>query len=445
MTNSSTLYLDCFSGISGDMFLGAMMDLGFKPSTLEWELQKLNLKEPFHLHVSRETRKGIQGVRFEVHEGKTHSEKCDHDHSHEHHHDEPHHHHCCEHDHEHEHHHHDHHCCEHDHDDEHCHEEHHHNHRSHADIVKMIESSGLSEYVKKHSLSIFEHIAKAEAKIHGMKVTDVHFHEVGALDSIIDIIGTCVAMETLQIKKVLASPLVEGQGWIHCAHGKYPIPAPATLEILSGIPLTQTNVPHELITPTGAAILREFVEHFGVMESLSIVKVGYGVGSRDLKDRPNALRAALVQESAASTSAFERDEVVVLETNLDDITGEQLGHAQELLLQNGALDVTIIPVQMKKNRPGIQLQVIAPVEKLKSIAELIVTHTSAFGLRYQALPRLKLRKEEKTVTTPYGSIRLKLGYLGDKLLHSAPEYEDCKKAAEKHQLSLSEIMSSIKL
>jgi uncharacterized protein (DUF111 family) len=325
------LYLDCISGISGDMTVGALVDLGVRPSTLEWELSKLPIGE-FHMHFDRAKRKEIEGVRFTIHEGAVHKPEQDehgeeHSHAHphhshgeeeghEHHHDEhgeeEHHHHhehahehgdCCGHDHDHdEDHGHGHeveHTHSHEHDHEHGHEHHHeHEHRAYADIRAMLEGSELSPFVKKHALGIFHRIAIAEGKIHGKAPDEVHFHEVGALDSIADIVMACVGIESLGVTKVVSSPLHDGRGTVECAHGTFPVPAPATLEILQGIPLGQIDEPHELITPTGAAIVAEFAESFGPMPTLKIEKIGYGLGKRDLAARPNVLRAVLGELTA---------------------------------------------------------------------------------------------------------------------------------------------------
>ena len=308
-----TLFLDCFSGISGDMTVGALVDLGVKPSTLEWELSKLDLGD-FHMHFNREQRQQIEGVKFGIHEGATHTHAqdepahehehcCGHDHDHDHDHGHAH-------SHEHEEHHHaphepaepDHsHAHEHAHDHDHGTEVHHHEHthhhhahgRSHGQIRALIEASELSPFVKKHALGIFQRIAVAEGKIHGMPSADVTFHEVGALDSIADIVCACVGLEALGVEKVFVSSLHEGRGTIECAHGTFPLPAPATLEILTGIPLSQIDEPHELITPTGAAIVAEFGASFGPMPRIKSEKIGYGVGTRHLDSRPNVLRAVL--------------------------------------------------------------------------------------------------------------------------------------------------------
>ena len=296
------LYLDCISGISGDMTVGALVDLGVKPSTLEWELSKLDLGD-FHMHFERAQRHNIEGVKFGIHEGATHTHEQD-EHEHEHGHD-------CGHDHGHEEHSHEGHSHAHSHGEhEHTHEhehgthethgshEHEHDHehehgRSHREIREMLEHSELSPFVKKRALAIFQRIAIAEGKIHGMPPEEVTFHEVGALDSIADIVLTCVGIEALGVERVLVSALNDGHGTIECAHGTFPLPAPATLEILHGIPLGQLDEPHELITPTGAAIVAEFGESFGLMPRISSERVGYGVGTRELASRPNVLRAVL--------------------------------------------------------------------------------------------------------------------------------------------------------
>lgn len=310
------LFLDCFSGISGDMTVGALVDLGVKPSTLEWELSKLDLGD-FHMHFEREQRQNIEGVKFGIHEGATHTpeqdehkhhECCGHDHSHghghshepahahghsheEHKHEEEQTHGGHSHTHTHEH--------PHDHDhgaEVHSHGPEHRDHphgRSHGEIRALIEASELSPFVKKHALGIFQRIAIAEGKIHGQPPADVTFHEVGALDSIADIVCACVGIEALGVERVFVSSLHEGRGTIECAHGTFPLPAPATMEILAGIPLSQIDEPHELITPTGAAIVAEFGVSFGPMPKLVTEKIGYGIGTRHLESRPNVLRAVL--------------------------------------------------------------------------------------------------------------------------------------------------------
>ena len=259
-----TLYLDIFSGISGDMFIGALIDLGVDARQLERELKKLKLGG-YHLHVARKQTSGIAGVKFDVHLTDAHEHHHGHhpDHSHDHHHG---------------------------------HDRHHHDeNRTFAEIKKLVAKSKLSAWVKKKSVAVFQRIAEAEGKIHGLPPEKVHFHEVGAVDSIVDIAGACIALEMLGKPRVLAAPVIEGTGWVDCAHGRFPVPAPATLAILGarGIGVTQCDEPHELVTPTGAALLAEFVENFGPMQSLVAEKIGFGLGTRDNQTRPNVLRAVL--------------------------------------------------------------------------------------------------------------------------------------------------------
>ncbi len=413
-----TLYLDCFSGVSGDMMVGALCDLGVAPSVLEWELTKIEIGD-FHMHFERQSRQHVEGVKFGIHEGATHrheeearprehGEGCDHaDHDHN----------------AHEHHHHD-------------HEEGHHGHshehpagRSHADIKKLIEESALSDFVKKRALAIFQRIAVAEGKIHGMPPSDVHFHEVGALDSIADIVCACVGIEHLGVEQVVVSHLQEGSGWVDCAHGRFPVPSFATLEILAGIPLRQTGEADELITPTGAAIVAEFGASFGTMPQLKVARVGYGVGARELAGRPNVLRAVLGDTCEGDKS--EADTVTRIETNLDDLSPEIIGSVFDKLLAMGALDVFLTPVQMKKNRPGVQLTVLCDDALVERATDLIFRETSSFGVRIGNLRRIKLERRSETVATPYGDISVKLGMKAGKVLQIAPEFESCRLASEK--------------
>lgn len=462
-----TLYFDCFSGASGDMLVGSLIDLGVKLSAIEWELGKLELPDKFHLHANRDQRQSVTGIKFTVHDESLHqcgSQDCGHDHGHE-----PAHSHSHEHTHEHPHHDH-----PHDHGHEHSHEEthaeaddgsefvhetghvhdhgHSHSHehahgRNFSEIKKLIDDSALSDFVKQRALAVFHRVAVAEGKIHGMPPEEVTFHEVGAIDSIVDIISFCVGIEKLGRPRVLASPLVEGTGWVDCAHGRFPVPSTATLEILKGIPLTQTDEPHELLTPTGAALLAEFAEGFAPMQRLAVEKVGYGLGTRQLASRPNVVRAVLGEtEITASPSASEEaDTVAVLETNLDDLPGELIGDAQEKLFAAGALDVFYQPIQMKKNRPGVLLSVIAPHDKEAALTDLLLTHTSAFGVRRTMALRTKLRREIKTVSTPFGPVEVKLGYRGEELVQVAPEYESARKVADAKQVPLQKVYDAARL
>jgi len=394
-----TLFLDCFSGISGDMAVGALCDLGVDRDHLTKELAKLGLGDEFHLHFSRQSRSQIEGVKFDVHL---------HGHTHEH---EPAHEHAVAHDHSHGH---------HEHDEIHAHG------RSFSDIRALIEASALSPFVKSRALAVFQRIAVAEGKIHGMPPAEVHFHEVGAVDSIVDIVAFCVGFEALGAPRVLASPLFEGTGFIHCAHGHFPLPVPATLEILAGIPLRQIDEPMEFITPTGAALLAEFAENFGPMPALAVERIGYGVGTRNTPHRPNILRAVLGETSTDAES----DLVTEIETNLDDLSPELLAAATEKLLAAGALDVFVAPIQMKKGRLAFRLTVLTEPARADEFARLILRETSAFGVRMHDCRRLKLRREIVPVETPFGAIEIKRGWLGEELVHSAPEFESCRRVAE---------------
>ncbi|MBV9658741.1 MAG: nickel pincer cofactor biosynthesis protein LarC [Verrucomicrobia bacterium] len=439
------LYFDCFSGISGDMTVGALCDLGVQPSTFEWELSKLAIGD-WHLHFERRQRQNIAGVKFGVHGGATHTHDqdepadehgqihahaaggcCGHGHEHAHEHEHAEHEHAHSHDEAHEH----------DHAHEHSHE--HEHGRSYVEIRALLESSELSDFVKKHALSIFHRVAVAEAKIHGVAVEAIGFHEIGALDSITDIVLACVGIEALGVEKIFFSPLQDGRGWTQCAHGRYPIPAPATLEILRGIaPVGQLDEPFECITPTGAAIAAEFGAGFGVMPPMTIEKIGYGLGTRESSSRPNVLRAVLgeivAEKAANAASGYETDTITQIETNLDDLSPELLGAVPERLLAAGALDAFFTPVQMKKNRPGVMLTVLCESAAVPKIADVIFAETSAFGLRLQTKERLKLAREFVHVETPHGPVRVKLGLRAGKVVQAAPEFEDCRAAAERNDV-----------
>jgi hypothetical protein len=427
-----TLYLDIFSGISGDMFIGALIDLGVDARQLERELKKLKLGG-YHLHVARKQTSGIAGVKFDVHLTGAHEHHHGHhpDHSHDHHHG---------------------------------HDRHHHDeNRTFAEIKKLVAKSKLSAWVKKKSVAVFQRIAEAEGKIHGLPPEKVHFHEVGAVDSIVDIAGACIALEMLGKPRVLAAPVIEGTGWVDCAHGRFPVPAPATLAILGarGIGVTQCDEPHELVTPTGAALLAEFVENFGPMQSLVAEKIGFGLGTRDNQTRPNVLRVTLAESRVEQSSLrfapprsrgsrakseerdWETDRVAVLETNLDDVSGEILGHFVETALTAGALDVFHTPIQMKKNRPGVLLTILCAETDADKFSEMLLRETSAFGVRRTMAERRKLRREFTKIKTPYGDVTVKIGRLDGKMVQAAPEFESCKKLAVRAKIPLKRIYEAV--
>jgi uncharacterized protein (TIGR00299 family) protein len=450
-----TLYLDIFSGISGDMFIGALLDLGVDFSTLETELRKLDL-QGYRLHAQRAEKSQIAGTKFDVldihqpadhhhaedaahsdshfnhHHAHTHADGTSHAHEHVHsqtdagtaheHPVAPHH----------------------DHDHEHPG----HEHRTFGTIRDLIQRSTLSPWVQQRAVAVFERVARAEGKIHGLPADQVHFHEVGAIDSIIDIVGACIALELLGKPRVLSGPVVEGTGFLRCAHGRYPLPGPATLAILGSrsIPITQSNEPNELVTPTGAALLAEFAESFGPMQCLVADGIGFGLGTRDSQTRPNVLRAILGRSSEATNTSldWESDSVVVLETNLDDTSAEVLGHFVNRALAAGALDVFHTPIQMKKSRPGVLLSVLCQPEQADSLTELILRETSAFGVRRTLADRRKLRREFTETQTPWGPVNVKLGRLNGQIIQAAPEYEDCRRLATEADVPIKQVYEAAK-
>ena len=334
------------------------------------------------------------------------------------------------------------------------HEHHHDGQRNFSEIKQLISRSKLSAWVKQKSIAVFARIAEAEGKIHGLPPNKVHFHEVGAVDSIVDIVGAAIALEMLGKPPVFASPVVEGTGWIKCAHGRFPVPAPATLAILGArkIPVSQCDEPHELVTPTGAALLAEFVESFGAMENLVAEKIGFGLGTRDNQTRPNVLRAVLGTQSkvqspkskvVTSSLDWESDKIAVLETNLDDCTGEILGAFVETALVAGALDVFHAPIQMKKNRPGVLLTVLCTEADADKFSELMLRETTAFGVRKTIAERRKLRREFAEVKTAFGNMNVKIGRLGGKLVQAAPEFESAKKLAAKAGVPVKQIFEAV--
>jgi uncharacterized protein (TIGR00299 family) protein len=420
-----TLYLDLFSGISGDMLLGALIDLGVDAAALERELAKLGVGG-YHLHVARREKAGIAGVKFDVH--------LDAEHTHDHNHDHPH--------------------AHHDHGPlavlkatfqpgaAPAHSHPHAAHRTYAEIRDLIQRSALSEWVKQKAVAVFHRIAVAEGKIHGQPPEQVHFHEVGAVDSIVDIVGACIALELLGKPRVRAGNVQEGTGWVKCAHGRLPLPAPATLAILGerGAPITQCDEPHELVTPTGAALLAEFAESFGPMRHLVAEKIGFGLGTRENKTRPNVLRVILGEAADPGADSrltnhasldWDTDTIAVLETNLDDISAEVLGAFVERALAAGALDVFHTPIQMKKNRPGVLLTVLCAEADADRFSELMLRETTAFGVRRTRAERRKLKREFVKVPTAYGEITVKLGRLNGQVVQAAPEFESCRAAAER--------------
>jgi hypothetical protein len=392
------LYLDCFAGISGDMFLGTLLDLGVSVDALRMELEKLHLPE-YRISSHHVTKQNVSATKFDVtvFEDATVRSTSPMLHAAI------------------------------------------HEHRGYSEIAAMIEESGLSQRVKDRALHVFRRIGEAEAKIHGISLEKIHFHEIGAVDSIVDIVGACIAVELLGVDQIHASPPRLGSGFVETAHGRFPVPAPATLELLKGIPVQPSNEPFELVTPTGAALLAEFCTKFGPLPALNIEKIGYGAGTRDLEKTPNVLRAILGEATAAVGTAEETDTITVIETNIDDMNPELFGDVMERLLSAGALDVFLTPVQMKKNRPGTMLTVLCEAKAVDSLTDLLLTHTTSFGVRVHEVQRRKLAREIVKMKTRFGEIEVKIGRLRGKIVSRSPEFETCKQAATRFNVSVKEV------
>lgn len=411
------------------MTVGALRDLGVEEDVFHKAIAALGLGEEIHAHFHRGDRQNISGVKFDVHchgqrsetgERKPESKPCEPEHTHPHDHAHgPH---------------------SHGHPSHHSHpsQTHDHSHgRNYRDIRQLLENSSLLAEVKSRALSVFHRIAVAEGIIHGVPATEVEFHEVGAADSIADIVAACAGILALGPLRVEASVPVEGSGWVQCAHGRVPLPAPATLEILSGVPLRQVAEESEFITPTGAALLVEFCDRYGPISEMQVERTGYGLGTRETPPRPNVLRAILGQTGDPESS--ETDEISQIETNLDDITPELAAAAMQRLFQAGALDVFFTSAQMKKNRPGFVLTALCHLDKTDDLARILLTETSAFGVRIHTAKRYKLRREFRDVETPYGPVRIKLGFLGEDLVQAAPEFESCRAVAELAGVSVRDV------
>jgi uncharacterized protein (TIGR00299 family) protein len=369
-------YFDCFSGISGDMILGALVDLGFD---LKKELSKLKLPS-CRIEIKRVKRQGIAGTKVNVISLK--KEKT---------------------------------------------------HKGLAQIYRIIDAGSLDKDIKQRSKDIFAKLAKAESKVHGVSVKEARFHELGNIDSVIDITGTLLGLKKLGIEKVFASKLRLGSGFVKCEHGIFPVPAPATVELVKSIPVYSDGTNSELVTPTGAALITALAEEFGDIPQMSIERVGYGAGFAELK-HPNLLRVFLGEcELPVAGSADFAD---VIEANIDDMNPEYYDFIIRKLLKEGALDVFIANIQMKKNRPGVKLSVISKPEKTQHFTDIIFRETTTFGVRVYRTKREKLLTEKRIVKTKYGNVTVKIGRLGGKIITVSPEYEDCRRLAEQKGVPL---------
>ena len=379
-------YFDCFAGVAGDMVLGAMNDAGLPLNYLKRELRKLPL-HGYEIKTVIERRGALGGVNLTV--AIDEKKFCKHSRSH--------------------------------------------HHASLSSIKKMIKSSRLSARVKKTAIEIFETLGKAEAHVHRTKIDDVHFHEVGAVDSIVDIVGAAIGFEYFDFDEIFASPLPVARGWINCQHGRIPLPAPASLEILKGVPLVKSPVKAELVTPTGAAILKTVVKSFGENPIRVIETIGFGHGDRNFKEMPNTLRLI----------TGEGERLLAVEANIDDMNPQIYEYLIERLIEGGAVDVTIMPVLMKKKRPAQRLHVLCNESELEKIAGVIIEETTTLGIRYYPIERKMLTRKIDVVKTQFGKVRVKTGTIGEKVFNVAPEYEDCKKIARAKKIPLKTIIAEV--
>jgi uncharacterized protein (TIGR00299 family) protein len=433
-----TLYFDCFSGISGDMTIGALLDAGLGFDYLKTELRKLPV-EGYDLRMSRVTRSNVSAIKFDVavesegdHDDCHHQElpKAEHPH---HHHEHEHH----EHEHTHEHGH------EHNHEHTHAHA-HGHFHRKASEILAMIHESKLNAHTKRIATDIFTKLAISEGKVHHIQPEDVEFHEVGAVDSIVDTVGSAIGFDALGIERFCCSAINVGSGFIHCQHGVFPVPAPATADLLRHATIYQKHAATELVTPTGAAILAAVVNRFGNMDGFAAERIGYGAGSKQFADFPNCLRVMIGEEHPLSPKRG-TDGVIVIEANIDDMSPQNFAYVSDKLLAAGALDVLTIPIQMKKARPGHLLQVLSSADALERLTRIIFQETTTIGVRHYNADRTTLDREFVEVITEYGKVRMKVSRLGDDVVNFAPEYEECARIARDRNVPLKKVqMAALK-
>ena len=364
------IYFDCYSGASGDKILGSLIDAGLSLDKLKHELDKLNV-DGFSLSTQKSVKHGLAGTKLTVH---TEEQKT---------------------------------------------------HRHLKDIKNILENSKLDQNIITKSIAVFQRLAEAEAKVHGTTIDRIHFHEVGALDAIVDIVGAVIGLDLLGAELIHCSPFATGTGFVKCAHGTIPVPVPATVELLTGFPVKPTEIEAELTTPTGAAILTTLADHFGPMPAMTITDTGYGAGTRDL-DIPNHLRVLIGTTEADSIQSVTVD---LLETNIDDMNPELFEYVAEKLKEAGAIDIYFTPIHMKKNRPAVMLSVLSPVTATGRVTEVLFRETTSIGLRQSVVNKKFLPREIVTVKTELGEIRIKLCRIGTEIVNLAPEYEDCRKLA----------------
>jgi uncharacterized protein (TIGR00299 family) protein len=432
---STLLYFDCFAGASGDMILGALLDAGLPLDALRDALGSLAI-EGYELRTERVLRAGVSATKFKLIEhgapepvsapaqtpAQVHAHSHEHSHSHEHAHahgqtqtavhataHEPMHAHA-------------------------------HEHRSLREITSLIAKSALTPAARERAVALFRRLAEAEAAIHNMSVDDVHLHEVGALDSIIDIVGAVFALDWFHADRIVCSPLNTGSGMVRCAHGHFPVPAPATARLLAAAaaPAYASGPSVELLTPTGALLTTGYAAAYGPLPAMAIDRIGYGAGDRDFAEFPNVLRVFL--GTAAESSNTER--IVVMECEIDDMNPQIYGVLMDRLLEAGAFDVYYAPVQMKKNRPGTLITLVAAPEKRQALAEIIFRETTTLGVRYHEVFRDCLERERISVQTPWGDVRIKVARRGSTIMNAAPEFDDCVRLATAHGRAVKDVQAA---
>jgi len=409
-------YLDCFSGISGDMFLGALIDAGVSPKLLEDTVKALDIGA--RLEISKVVRAGISATKVDVYangekdlprEVFWEQQKRDH-------------------------------ADEHSHGREHSHEHRRDRGRTLTDIRKIIEKAVISSTAKATAIKIFETLGQAEAEIHNISIAQVHFHEVGAVDAMVDIVCAAVGAESLAIDEWVCSPLNVGGGTVKCAHGTLPVPAPATLKLLQDAPVYSSGPQVELVSPTGAAIVKALSARFAPFPAMKIEKAGYGAGTRDFPEHPNLLRMTIGEAEPTHRANTSNESIAVLEANLDDLSPQVLAYAMERLLAEGALDVFSVPVQMKKSRPAALLTVLAKMEDANRLTKTIFAETTTLGVRRHEEQRQTLSRRWETVDTTWGPVRIKIANMNGSVSNYAPEYEDCRTLAETQHVPLRTVM-----
>jgi uncharacterized protein (TIGR00299 family) protein len=455
-------YLDCFSGISGDMFLGAMVDAGVPQQLLEQTVAALNIGAK--LEISRVKRNSISATKVDVyshgekdlpremyweqqarqsehsshgHESSEHALDRDRSHAHS---TEP--------------------VAllehnyglqgpatsragagsQHQHQHEHDHSHQHEHGRGLNEIRNIIRNAAISEVAKKNAITIFEALGTAEAKIHATDIEQIHFHEVGAIDAMVDIVCAAVGADALGVDEIVCSPLNVGGGTVKCAHGTLPVPAPATLELLKGAPVYSSGIQAELVTPTGAAIVKTLAKRFAPFPPMKVEKTGYGAGTREFDGHANVVRLTVGEARSELSSDIPQDMITVLEANIDDLNPQVFGYVMDRLLEEGALDAFGMPVQMKKNRPGMLLTVLCRTEDTAKLTHLIFAETTTLGVRQREEKRQALAREWVTVTTQWGNVRLKVASMNGTVTNYAPEYEDCRRIATERHVPLKNVM-----